>query len=115
MKRALVVEDVPDIRDLLAFVIRHCGWEVDAVLSGTEALWLFQPGRYDLVLADINLGGGLDGIAVAQRLLQSEPGLRIVMMSGDSSGDAERAAAAGLGRILVKPFTPDELQAIIKG
>jgi DNA-binding response OmpR family regulator len=112
-KRALLVEDVPDISSLLAYLISHAGWEVDAVLSSAEALQLFAPRRYSLVIADINLGRGLDGVSLAQRLLALEPGLRVVLMSGDSVSEADRAQAAGLGRILVKPFDPERILALL--
>jgi len=115
-KRALVVEDAPDLSSLLAQVISLDGWAVDVVSDGAEALQTFKPGRYGLVITDINLGGGLDGIALALKLLALEPGLRITVMSGSSSTstDADRARAAGLGAILEKPFDPAKLLAMIR-
>jgi CheY-like chemotaxis protein len=113
-KRALVVEDAPDLSSLLATVIRLSGWVVEVVANGAEALQTFKPGSYDLVITDINLGGGLDGIALAQRLLALEPGLRITVMSGSASADADRAKAAGLGSILAKPFEPKQVLEIIR-
>jgi two-component system NtrC family response regulator len=113
-ERVLVVEDAPDISSLLAYIINRSGRAVDVASDGDEALRTFKPDCYSLVIVDVHLGGGLDGIALALKMLSLEPGLRIVLMSGSVSADAERAKSAGLGPILAKPFEPDQVLALLR-
>ena len=68
--------------------------------NSREALNAFSAGRFQLVLTDIRLDAAMDGIEVARRLKEQEPGLQIVMIS-NGSGEKEKAKAAGL-RLLDK-------------
>jgi CheY-like chemotaxis protein len=113
-RRALVVDDDEAIRRVLARAIGQSGWAVDVVATGAEALQTFKVGRYNLVMTDIDLGDGLDGITLARQLLTLEPTLRIRLMSGTSSTHVDRAKAAGLGPILEKPFEFQEIAKLLE-
>ena len=66
MKRALVVEDDPDIVELIAHYLRAEGFEVEAVGDGRRALERLRAGSYHLVILDLQLPG-MDGLSRVRR------------------------------------------------
>lgn len=82
----LVVEDDPDVRELLALLLEEEGHEVTTAFDGVAALELVSKGllRPDLVIADYNLPNGMDGLQVAARLRSAlNRPLPVVILTGD--------------------------------
>jgi CheY-like chemotaxis protein len=102
-KRILIVEDDADVRRCIARFVYRLGGEAVTVASGPDAFQSFRPRQFDVVLTDVDLKEGMDGIAVAKELLAQEPGLRVVVMSGNPKNEA-LAQNAGLRDFLAKPF-----------
>ncbi|HYB70830.1 MAG TPA: response regulator [Candidatus Bathyarchaeia archaeon] len=114
--RILIVEDEPDIRDLLVFHLEREGYHVVRSRSGPEALRLARAGPPDLVLLDIMLPE-MDGLEVCRRLRQ-DPATRdlpIVMLTARGD-EVDRVLGLELGAddYVVKPFSPRELIARIR-
>jgi two-component system CheB/CheR fusion protein len=112
----LVVEDDPDLRELLEILLREEGHRVAAVSNGAAALRLVTQGviNPDLVLADYNLPDGLDGVQLMGRLREKlrrpVPG---VILTGDISASTSRDVAAKDYLQFNKPVkSKDLLQAI---
>ncbi|MDN0076482.1 PAS-domain containing protein [Crenobacter sp. SG2303] len=81
--RVLVVEDDPEVRDTTLSQLAALGVAAQAVDSSTAALeWLSAYGPVALVLSDISLGAGGNGIALAAQVRRSWPGQRVVLTSG---------------------------------
>jgi two-component system alkaline phosphatase synthesis response regulator PhoP len=109
-RRILIIEDEPSLLGLLSlFFSSQLGWEVVAVADGAAALDAFQAGRFHVLLADVDLGAGPDGIEVAQRLREQHPPLQIVIMSGEPKNEA-KAHKARLGTFMSKPFDLPDLK-----
>jgi signal transduction histidine kinase/ActR/RegA family two-component response regulator len=107
--RLLVVEDNDDVAALTVAMLRHLGHEVARVASAPEALRALRDGvPADLVLTDVVMPGGQDGIDLAQRLAAEHPGLPVLLCSG-FGGAPERVEATGL-TLLRKPFGLEELR-----
>ncbi|MDE1947224.1 MAG: response regulator [Burkholderiales bacterium] len=109
MKKVLIVEDHADIRRLIRMTLElddHEIHEAADAAAGLEAARRLLP---DVVLLDVMLPGGMDGLAVC-RALRADPALRrtaIVMLSALGSGsDRENGLEAGADAYLVKPFSP---------
>jgi phosphate regulon transcriptional regulator PhoB len=115
-QRVLIVEDEPDIRDLLVFHLEREGYQVTACRSGAEALRVARAGPPDLVLLDLMLPE-LDGLEVCRRLRQdpATQGLPIVMLTARGD-EVDRVLGLELGAddYVVKPFSPRELVARIR-
>lgn len=77
----LLVEDTPDIRDLLHLVLTEAGYRVTAVATGTEALVALAEIAYALVVTDYHLPD-MTGAAVAQATQQCVPPPTLLLMSG---------------------------------
>ena len=113
----LVVDDEPDVGDLLAEVLRVDGHSVDVVASGTSALARVQHETYDVVFSDIKMPG-LDGPALREVLELEHPGLarRMVFVTGDTMNPATREFIERTGiPSLSKPFTVEEVRRALRG
>ena len=114
--RVLLVDDEPVIRELVQAMLEGGGVEVRCVDGGGRALQEALAWRPDLVLLDIVMPGGLDGLAVL-RLLRAEPalvGVAIHMLTARIRA-VDRAAAerAGADGYIEKPFKGQALQDLV--
>lgn len=112
-RRILIVEDEPSLLELLSlYFSAKLGWEVVAAGSGAAALEAFESGEFQVLLADVDLGGGLDGIEVAQRLRRRHPPLKVVIMSGEPANEA-KVRKAKVGDFMPKPFDLPDLGTMV--
>jgi two-component system nitrogen regulation response regulator NtrX len=107
----LVVDDEPDIRDLVAGILEDEGHETRTASNSTDALNAIEERRPGLVFLDIWLqGSDLDGLAVLDQIHKRHPTLPVVMISGH--GNVETAVSAiqrGAYDYIEKPFNADRL------
>jgi two-component system, chemotaxis family, CheB/CheR fusion protein len=92
----LVIEDDPEVRDLLDVILNEEGHVVTCVADGRAALALMQDGKIqpDLILSDFNLPGGMNGLELAERLrAKFERQLPVIILTGDISTDTLRNIA----------------------
>ncbi len=111
MAKILIAEDEPDIRELVAFMLRFAGHEVMAASNGEEAVQAANRDRPDLVLMDVRMPKmtGYD----ACRIMKATPDLRdvpVVFLSAKGQeSEIQSGLDAGAEEYLLKPFSPDEL------
>ena len=112
--RILVVDDEPDIRNILHILLSSRGYEVDEAENGLRAVELVraQP-DYDLIILDIMLPGE-DGLSLCRRLRGTSAIPVIFLTSLDSSTDRVVGLELGADDYVVKPFDPRELLARIR-
>jgi len=114
--RVLIVEDEPDIRELVVHHLKRDGYQVTAASSGEEALRQVQAVPPDLVLLDLMMPV-MDGLEVCRRLRQdpATAGLPIVMLTAKGD-EVDRVLGLELGAddYIVKPFSPKELLARVR-
>ena len=116
MKKALVVEDDPDIVELIDHYLRAEGFEVEATGDGRAALERLRTGSYQLVLLDLQLPGK-DGLSVCAEL-RRDPRTRTVpvIMLTARGDEADRIVGLEVGAddYVVKPFSPKEVVARVR-
>lgn len=112
-KRVLVVDDMPDVRDLIVEQVRFIGHEVEEAECGKAALVLLAQGSFDLVITDFRMPK-MNGVELTSRVKRDYPDTKIVFASAGVTRELyERARAAGADVVLTKPFTEDELRVAI--
>jgi len=114
--RILVVDDEPDVADVIAELLRTDGHHIDVEESGQAALDRLAADEYDLVLSDIRMPG-LDGPALYARLAESRPELagRVAFITGDTlSPKAKQFLEATDCPRLEKPVTLKELRDMVE-
>jgi len=117
VKRVLVIEDEPAICELCRRVLTGEGFEVDIAVKGEIAQDMLGRKDYDLCLIDIKLPA-MNGKELYQWLKEKHRQLasRVIFTSGDvMSGDTQSFLEQSGRPFLPKPFTPDEIKAMVKG
>ena len=112
----LVVEDEPDLRDLVIQLLQSRGYNIISACSGSQALekWALHKDEIQLVLTDMIMPDGVTGRKLAQRLLAEEPDLPIIYTSGYSpSSNRQDVDHIDPEHFLGKPYRPSELFDII--
>jgi two-component system OmpR family response regulator len=111
----LAVDDDPSIRALLADYLGGNELRVTAVEGGREMDAVLARDVVDLVLLDVRLPNGEDGLQIARRLRESSRGIPILMLTGRAE-EADRVMGLELGAddYLTKPFSSRELLARIR-
>ncbi|MFC7788647.1 response regulator transcription factor [Microbacterium sp. MAHUQ-60] len=111
-KTAVVVEDDPDVRHLLAEVLESAGFSTIAVdngIDGVRAVLAHQP---LITTLDVNMPG-IDGFEAARRIRAQSDTLIIMLTALDEEADVVLGLSAGADVYLNKPFRPRELRARI--
>jgi len=109
-----VVDDEPQIAEIVRDYLRLAGFEVIVAGDGVHALEAARGRRPDLVVLDLGLPG-LDGIEVCRRLRDAGNGVPILMLTARAAvADRVEGLDAGADDYLVKPFALDELLARIR-
>ena len=111
-KLVLLVEDSPEIRQSVREMLTGLGHSVIEAETADEAERLAGIEGLDLVLSDISLAGGRNGLELAGALAAQGIG-DIRLMTSLPPGDGLRAAAAARAPLLAKPFGADELAAFL--
>ena len=104
MKRILIVEDEPDIQELLTAYLRDAGYQTAAAGDGIDALDLFQSQSFDLVLLDLMLPK-IDGFTVCE-LIRRQSQVPILMLTA-LEGEEQQLRGFGLDidDYVTKPFS----------
>ena len=105
-----IIEDDPSLRTSLGRLLRAHGYACETCGSAEEFLDGFATSKANCVLVDINLGSGLSGIELCERLRESGRSLNVVVMTGvDIQHNEKKAIEAGCNAYLHKPFSPHAL------
>jgi len=110
-RRVLLVEDDPDLNDLLGQMLEELGASVLHATTAREAQRVLGRETADAVLSDMVMPGDVDGLDLARALRRSQRDLPIVLMTGFSTAAGE-AAQEGFA-LLRKPFTLEALAAAL--
>ncbi len=111
--RLLVVDDEPNILELLSASLRFAGFEVVTATDGVQALRAARTFSPDLVVLDVMLPG-LDGFEVARQLRGTGDSTPVLFLTAkDATEDKVRGLTLGGDDYLVKPFSLEELVARI--
>jgi signal transduction histidine kinase/CheY-like chemotaxis protein len=112
----LVVDDEAAIRGLLAEHLRHLGYEVLGAATGEEALEAYhgREGQVDVVILDLSMPG-MGGRRCLGKLLELDPGAKVLVASGYADADTSREMAElGAAGFLPKPFKLAELEQALR-
>ncbi len=115
-RRILTVDDSASILQVEKVVLGGAGYEVVQAADGAEALDELDGQKLDLVLTDLNMPR-VDGVALI-RAIRANPAYRLtpIIMITTESDDAKKqeGKAAGATGWIVKPFTPEQLLAVVR-
>jgi len=118
-RRILVMDDEEVMRVINKKMFEHFGCTVILAISGEEAVELYRQrldggGRFDLVLLDLVVHGGLGGLEAAQAIKAMDPEVVLVAISGDSTSEIMRNYGEfHFATALAKPFSIDSVEELV--
>ena len=110
-KKILIIEDDEINRKVMEFQLKN-NFQIDLAKNGKEGLDLFTQGDYSLILMDINLGIGENGIEVMKEIRKTDKGKNIPVIAITAYanfGNREGFLEAGFDNYIAKPYQADEL------
>lgn len=114
--RVLVVDDAPDVTEMIALMMSYAGYRVTTAFSAAEALDAARTQHFDAVISDIGMPG-MSGyqLAEALRALPAYRSTPLIAVTGFTMyEDRERARNAGFDDFLNKPLSPSALVDAVK-
>jgi two-component system alkaline phosphatase synthesis response regulator PhoP len=112
--KILIVDDDPDIAEIVAFALSKDGHQAAMVHSGSHALTLLDREPFDLIVLDVMMPR-VDGYEVCRLVRERDPATPIIMLTAkDSESDKVRGLDLGADDYVTKPFSPRELLARVR-
>ena len=110
--RILIVDDQGELRKLVRMTLEYADYELHEAENGARALELVGSVRPTLVVLDVMMPGGMDGLEVCE-IIKARPETRntkvLILSARGQFADLEAGRHAGADGYLVKPFSPLEL------
>ena len=111
--KVLVVDDEPEVRQVLLEFLSSRGYDVTAASGGAEAVALVESVRPDLVLLDVAMPE-MDGVETLRRIVAIEPSLAVIMVTANADiGVTSKLLALGAVDYVPKPFDLDYLDQAV--
>jgi two-component system cell cycle sensor histidine kinase/response regulator CckA len=114
-ERILVVDDVQEQREIATVMLTRIGYEVQSVSSGEAAVDFVKEHKVDLLVLDMIMDPGIDGLETYRRIIGIHPGLRAVITSGFSESErVHEARKLGAGAYVKKPYRLETIAVAVK-
>ena len=111
----LVVDDVREQREVAAKILFQLGYSVSLASSGEEAVKLIENETADLIVLDMIMPPGIDGLETYERIVSNHPNQKAIIVSGFSETDrVKKAQRLGAGTYVKKPYTIERIGMAVK-
>jgi len=111
----LVVDDVEEQREIASRILTKLNYVVTSVSSGEEAVNYMRGNSADLLVLDMIMHPGIDGLETYKRILELHPGQKAIIASGFSETDrVKEAQRLGAGKYIKKPYTMEKIGLAVK-
>jgi len=114
-EKILVVDDKEEQRELASMMLTKLGYSVDAVISGEKAIEYMNNNPVDLLILDMIMAPGIDGLDTYKEILKKHPGTKAIIVSGFTETESVREAQQlGAGAYVKKPYTLNEIGEAVR-
>jgi len=114
-EKILVVDDVKEQREIASSILSKLGYSVTTVSSGEEAVEYVKNNSANLLVLDMIMDPGLDGLETYQKILEIHPEQKAVIASGFSETERVRKVKSlGAGAYIKKPYTLEKIGVAVK-
>ena len=114
-QKVLIVDDVKTQREMASDILTHLGYKVAMVSSGEEAIKYFRRQSADIIILDMIMPPGIDGLDTYRKILQIQPEQKAVITSGFSeSNRVKECERLGAGQYVSKPYTFEDIGVAVK-
>ena len=113
-QNVLVIDDMEEQRELASRILVLLGYNVETVSSGEQAIETCTRQKFDLLILDMIMPGGIDGCVTYEKISAIRPGQKAIIASGFSDNTSvRRAQELGAGAYIKKPYTVESLARAI--
>jgi len=114
-ERILVVDDVREQREIASLLLSKLGYSVTTAASGEEAVEYLKENSADLLVLDMIMSPGMDGLDTYKKILEIHPGQRAIIASGYSENErVKEAQRLGAGPYVKKPYTLENIGLAVR-
>jgi CheY-like chemotaxis protein len=114
-EKILVVDDVESQRGIATTILKKLNYIVEAVSSGEEAIEYMKGKSADLLILDMIMEPGIDGLETYKKILEIHPNQKAIIASGFSETDrVKEAQRLGAGTYIKKPYTLEKIGLAVK-
>ncbi len=111
----LVVDDAKKQREIVSNLLTTLGYMVDTVSSGEKAIDYMKKNTVDLLILDMIMGPGIDGLETYKKIIEIHPRQKAIISSGFSETDRVREAQRiGAGEYIKKPYTLEKIGIAVR-
>ncbi len=111
----LVIDDVEEQREIASGILRKLGYSVESVSSGEEAIEYVKENQVDILVLDMIMDPGIDGLETYKRILEVRPGQKVIIASGFSETERVRESQnLGAGKYIKKPYTLEKIGTAVR-
>ena len=111
----LVVDDIPEQLEIASLILEKLGYRVNTANGGLEALAFLKKNRVDLVILDMIMTPGIDGLETYRRIKAIRPDQKAIIASGYSETDRVRLAQSlGAGAYIKKPYLLEKIGMAVR-
>ena len=111
----LVVDDVAEQRELASAMLRKLGYTTETLASGEEAVEYLKNKPASLVILDMIMEPGIDGLETYRKIREHRPGQKAIIVSGFAETDrVKEAQKLGAGQYLKKPYTLEKIAMAVR-
>jgi two-component system, cell cycle sensor histidine kinase and response regulator CckA len=114
-ERILIVDDVPEQLDIAVKMLGKLGYRVASASGGEEAVTHLKTNHVDLVVLDMVMPPGIDGLETYERILEYRPAQKVIIASGYAASDrVKRMQDLGAGEYIRKPYTLEKIGLAVR-
>lgn len=114
-QRILIIDDVTEQQEIAKAILSRIGYQVYCVSSGEEAVDYLLEHKFDLIVLDMIMEPGIDGLETYRRIIQKNPHQRAIITSGFSESErVNDAKKLGVGTYVKKPYRIETLAKAVK-
>ena len=111
----LVIDDIAEQREIASLFLTQLGYDVKAVSSGEEAVDYLKKHKADILILDMIMENGIDGLETFQRILEINPQQKAILVSGFSETDrVKEAQRLGAGAYIRKPYMMEKIGIAVR-
>jgi CheY-like chemotaxis protein len=111
----LVVDDIEEQREIATSILTKLGYRVESAASGELAVAYMQKNTVDILILDMIMDPGIDGLETYKRILELHPGQKAIIASGFSESDrVKEAQKLGAGAYVKKPYLMEKVAVAIR-
>ncbi|MBI9086886.1 MAG: response regulator [Desulfobacterales bacterium] len=114
-EKILAVDDVEAQREIVTAILTKLGYDASSVPSGEAAVAYLKENRVDLLILDMIMEPGMDGLDTYRQVIKTRPGQKTIIASGFSETDRVREAQKlGAGTYVKKPYTLEKIGSTVR-